>query len=381
MTIDLRASFATSMFTISICLVAESAAGQTCPDLAPRDDGTDQSIGLVVSEVAPGDFVELFNFTSESIDLTGQEFHVESSAALVPLETLSGSSPMVPPLGYRVLAWPSSFVGSNAAGEIALSADSSLTATQSLVDFVCWGGGGALPSQKPRAEAAGKWIGPCAPPLAAGAITRFVETLGVGASDYDATSSPSTVCDTEILPCLDPSDTDRDGIGDACDNCPLTHNPDQEDRGGIGGAGADGTGDRCQSADFDRNGTADLLDLVLLRRALVGLEPNLDPSTPPAGACTDFDEDGVAGDCLPLDCDDDEPASFPGNDEICDGLDNDCDDVVDEGCGGLQEGEVCTNDPSGCAIGLRCCYPCGIPGCENQCMPPDPVSGECPLMP
>jgi hypothetical protein len=42
------------------------------------------------------------------------------------------------------------------------------------------------------------------------------------------------------------------------------------------------------------------------------------------------------------DCDDSSAVSFPGNDEICDGLDNDCDDAIDEG--------ACTE---GCADGER----------------------------
>ena len=47
--------------------------------------------------------------------------------------------------------------------------------------------------------------------------------------------------------------------------------------------------------------------------------------------CTDVDEDGAFSDCVPADCDDGEPASFPGNSEICDSIDNDCDGAVDEG--------------------------------------------------
>ena len=32
------------------------------------------------------------------------------------------------------------------------------------------------------------------------------------------------------------------------------------------------------------------------------------------------------------DCNDEDPLSYPGNAEICDGIDNNCDGVVDEGC-------------------------------------------------
>lgn len=53
--------------------------------------------------------------------------------------------------------------------------------------------------------------------------------------------------------------------------------------------------------------------------------------------CLDLDEDGW-DDCLPghpygdellLDCNDQNPAIYPGSPEICDGLDNDCDGLVD----------------------------------------------------
>ncbi len=47
--------------------------------------------------------------------------------------------------------------------------------------------------------------------------------------------------------------------------------------------------------------------------------------------CTDADGDGAYLDCAPADCDDGEPASYPGNPEICDAIDNDCDGMIDEG--------------------------------------------------
>ncbi|MBK9369173.1 MAG: putative metal-binding motif-containing protein [Deltaproteobacteria bacterium] len=48
--------------------------------------------------------------------------------------------------------------------------------------------------------------------------------------------------------------------------------------------------------------------------------------TAPTVACEAPADTVLNGD----DCDDDQPAAFPGNDELCDGLDNDCDGDTDE---------------------------------------------------
>ncbi|MCA2977357.1 MAG: putative metal-binding motif-containing protein, partial [Myxococcaceae bacterium] len=48
-----------------------------------------------------------------------------------------------------------------------------------------------------------------------------------------------------------------------------------------------------------------------------------------AGRCGCFDADGDGRSCD--DCDDADPARFPGAPEVCDGRDNDCDQQIDEG--------------------------------------------------
>jgi hypothetical protein len=104
--------------------------------------------------------------------------------------------------------------------------------------------------------------------------------------------------DADGIPdCLD-EDDDGDGVKDGKDNCPVDVNPDQADHD------ADGQGDVCD-ADDDNDGTPD------------------------------------TGDCGPFD-----PVVFPGNPEVCDNKDNNCDGVVD-----LHE-EICQ---TACEAGVRLC--------------------------
>ncbi len=95
-----------------------------------------------------------------------------------------------------------------------------------------------------------------------------------------------------------------------------------------------------------------------LWNAIIALEERiaaLEQQQPSPEECIDADQDGygVGPGCLGLDCDDDDSERFPGNPEVCDGKDNDCDGWTDEGCPingecnnnqDCDDGNPCTND-------------------------------------
>ena len=105
-----------------------------------------------------------------------------------------------------------------------------------------------------------------------------------------------------------PSDVDSDGVGDAQDNCPSVPNPDQSD------LDDDGLGDDCDRC-------------------------------PEGGSDQDLDVDGVVA--CDGDCDDQDPRRRTGARELCDGIDNDCNDRVDEAFERL--GDECSAGPGACA--------------------------------
>jgi hypothetical protein len=136
------------------------------------------------------------------------------------------------------------------------------------------------------------------------------------------------------------SDKDGDGVLDVVDNCPATSNPGQAD------FDLDGDGDACD-LDDDNDLAADTADCaptnpdVSPKAAEVcnGVDDDCDylvdegypdKDSDKLSDCFDEDDDGDAipdvVDCEPLD-----GSIHPGAKESCDGIDNDCDDDVDEG--------------------------------------------------
>ena len=171
------------------------------------------------------------------------------------------------------------------------------------------------------------------------------------ARDTDSDTTPDSIADTvpDAAPDTDQDtelDTPPDTDPDAADVDPDT--PSDADVDAL----ADADADTLPDADTDPDTPSDA-DADALPDADPDTAPDADPDTPPdadvepdpdvapdpdAGPI-DFDEDGHPED---VDCDDRNPDVFPGATEVCNGIDDNCVDGIDEGV--ITDGDGC-RDP------------------------------------
>ncbi|MFT4627424.1 MAG: hypothetical protein ACI8PZ_006108 [Myxococcota bacterium] len=136
-----------------------------------------------------------------------------------------------------------------------------------------------------------------------------------------------------------------------------------------------GASEICDDLDNDCDGEA---DEELITQDWFP-DDDLDGYGADAGAVTTCDGPPLGFVGLGGDCDDAEPAAFPGGREVCDGVDNDCD-------GNLLEGELTDTDQDGSPICADCddadagIYPGAAELCDGldrDCDGIIPAPGEC----
>ncbi|MEZ4268210.1 MAG: MopE-related protein [Myxococcota bacterium] len=199
---------------------------------------------------------------------------------------------------------------------------------------------------------------------------------GVGGSD-SAVGTPDGPGPTS------PQDGDGDGVLNNVDNCPEIFNPNQADADG------DFLGDACDP-DIDGDGSINETDCDpyspevrpgVLERCGNGIDDNCDGDTDGPGAvgCVDYfldgdkDGSGLPGSKVCLcqktaeytvlvggDCDDTNPALGAIAKELCDGIDNNCNLLVDEGCdddgdGYCDAAMTVVGSPAVCPLGPGDC--------------------------
>ena len=204
----------------------------------------------------------------------------------------------------------------------------------------------------------------------------------LGAADDDAGSMGQDGGGTPALPSSD--DDDGDGVLNFVDNCPSVANPGQQD------LDSDFLGDVCDP-DRDNDGTFDADDCApedptispSAAERCNGVDDNCDDVIDGENSldCVDYfidndadgagtsesarclcNEDGAHTVKVSGDCDDLTPAISPLVDEQCDGVDNNCNLLLDEGCDddgdGFCDAAMSVSDPwpAVCPLGGGDCY-------------------------
>ncbi len=152
--------------------------------------------------------------------------------------------------------------------------------------------------------------------------TEWADFDGDGVGD-NADPNPFDACNPDASG--PDCDSDADGVVNAADLCPGT----------LVGASADGNGCSSAQLDADGDGSPSSLDCDDADAARfpgnTEIDNGIDDDCDGVLLATEIDNDGDGVAEYQGDCDDEDATRFPGNAELDNGVDDDCDGVIDEG--------------------------------------------------
>jgi len=180
-------------------------------------------------------------------------------------------------------------------------------------------------------------------------------------------------CDDTALDVFPGATETCDGLDSDCSGAPASDELDIDSDGWVGCLPWQGTdplvlggGDCADDAPSVNPGAVETCDGVD-DDCVLGIDDGFDVDSDGVTVCGPDGVSGTADD----DCDDSNPAAFPGNAEVCDGLDNDCNNLADADLAGEVDAD---GDGSLSCIDCNDALPSNAPGNLEVC---DGLDNDC----